>query len=151
MNTFSPASYTDRGWTFVHKNISRTNDGEGGAGTQGIHRCPAVPHAIFVCWSGHNVPESTVSACPLFLKQVGIHIIANPVTGVVLSMMFGQTHPLIIFVIEPVDLELIIRISGIQVSTKYKTSIVVVLFDVCIQIKIGNVGVRGIHDLPMKG
>jgi hypothetical protein len=121
VNTFTSgsASYTDRGWTFVHENISRTNDGERGAGTQGIHCCPAVPHTVFVRRCRHNVPECTVSARPVFLEESGIHIVAKPVAGMVLSTMFGQTGTLIVFVIEPVHLKIIIRIDGIQITSKH--------------------------------
>jgi hypothetical protein len=48
------------------------------------------------------------------------------------STMLGQTYSLIVLVIEPVDLEIIIGINGIKIPTKYQTSIVVVLLDVCI-------------------
>jgi hypothetical protein len=117
--SFAPASYADRGRAFIHENISGTNDGERGARTQRIHRCPAISHTVFVRRSGHNVPERTVSACPFFLKKSRIHIVAKPVAGMVFSAMFSQTGPLVMFVIEPIDLEIIIRISGIQIPTKH--------------------------------
>ena len=69
----------------------------------------------------------------------------------VFSAMFGQTYPLVVFVVEPVHLEIVVRIDGVYIPPKHQTSIVVVLLDVCIQIKIGNVGIGRIHDVAMKG
>jgi hypothetical protein len=69
----------------------------------------------------------------------------------VFTAMFGQTYTLIVFVVEPVHLEIVVRIDRIYVSPKHQTSIVVVLLDVCIQIKIGNVSIGRIHDVAMKG
>jgi hypothetical protein len=37
----------------------------------------------------------------------------------VFSTMFGQTYALIIFVVEPVHLEIIVRIDRVYVSPKY--------------------------------
>lgn len=37
----------------------------------------------------------------------------------VFSSVLSETGTLVIFVIEPVDLEIIIRISGVQIPTKY--------------------------------
>jgi hypothetical protein len=53
------------------------------------------------------------------LEKGRIYIVAKPVTGVLIFPMLGQTCALVIFIIEPIDLEFIIRIGGIQISTKH--------------------------------
>jgi hypothetical protein len=113
-------SYAKSIGRFVHQDILGANNSERCARPKRIYRCPAVPHTVFIGRGGHNVPERTVTARPpIFLKEGRIHIITNPVARVVLSAVLGQTYPLIVFIIQPVDLELIVRISRIKISAKH--------------------------------
>jgi len=123
MSFFTPSTSTAdtegiRG--FVNQDILGSNNGQRGSGTKRVHGCPAVPHTVFVCRGSHNIPERTVSACPsVFLKEGGIDVVTDPVACVVLPAVLGQPYALVAFIIQPVDLELIIRVNGIKIPAKH--------------------------------
>jgi hypothetical protein len=114
------APYAKSIWGFIDQNILGANNSERRARPKRINSCPAVAHTVFIGRRGHNVPQRAITARPpIFLEEGGIHIITNPVARVVLSAVLGQTDTFVVVIIQPVYLELVVRISGIKIPAKY--------------------------------
>jgi hypothetical protein len=64
---------------------------------------------------------------------------------VLISRVFGKSDALVFVVVEPIHLAPLLRILGVHISPVYHLAVVVVLFDIGIQIKIRDGFVDGIY------
>lgn len=58
--------------------------------------------------------------------------------------VFGQADALVLVVVQPVDLAPLLRKLGVHVPTKHRPAVVVVLFDIRVQIEIRDGFVDGV-------
>ena len=84
-----------------------------------------------------DVPNRFIVNLPVLLKECRVHVAPEPIALVCVSGMLHEAYTAIVFV-EPIHLFFVGREVWVHIPSVYRAPVVVVLFDVGVQVKLGN-------------